>query len=125
MALTADQERKWSAQLEQMGVSRVRSELDGGRIPPHFVNLTSTWLSAKEKEAETRREASSSAQIELARRASEAAERAAAAAELQAIEAKRANRRATIALVIAIISIIATAIGTAVSIWIAHLDVHK
>jgi len=125
MALTPDQEREWIAQLEGMGVTLVRSELERGKISPHRVHLTATWLSAKDKEAEAGREASKSEQIELARRASEAADRAATAAELQAIEARRANKRATIALVIAIISIIATAIGTAVSIWLTHIDAHK
>jgi hypothetical protein len=121
MALTPDQEREWIAQLEGMGVTLVRSELERGKISPHRVHLTATWLSAKDKEAEAGREASKSEQIELARRASEAADRAATAAELQAIEARRANKRATIALVIAIISII----GTAVSIWLTHIDAHK
>ena len=107
------------------GVALVRSELERGKISPHRVHLTATWLSAKDKEAEAGREASKSEQIELARRASEAADRAATAAELQAIEARRANKRATIALVIAIISIIATAIGTAVSIWLTQIDAHK
>ena len=114
MAPTPDQEREWTAQLEGMGVQLVRSELDVGKIPPHWIRLTATWLSAKDKEAEARREASNAEQMELARRASEAAERAAFAA-------KRANIRATIALVIATVSIIATAI----SIWIAHVDAHK
>ena len=121
MALTPDQEREWIAQLEGMGVTLVRSELERGKISPHRVHLTATWLSAKDKEAEAGREASKSEQIELARRASEAADRAATAAELQAIEARRANKRATVALVIAIISII----GTAVSIWLTHIDAHK
>ena len=56
------------------------------------MHLTSTWLSAKGKEAEERIETLSSAQMELARQASAAAERAATAAEVQAIEARRANR---------------------------------
>jgi len=125
MALTPDQEREYIARLEEMGVSQVRSELERGKISPHLMHLTSTWLSAKGKEAEERIETSSSAQMELARQASAAAERAATAAELQAIEARRANRRATVALVIAIISIIATTISAAVSIWITHMDAHK
>ena len=121
MALTPDQEREWIVQLERTGVKLVRSELEGGKISPHLVHLTATWLSAKDREAEAQREASNSEQIELARRASEAAERAATASEVQAIEARRANKRATVALAIAIISIIATAI----SIWIVHVDGHK
>jgi hypothetical protein len=133
MALNIDQEREHIARLERMGVSSVRSELEGGKISPHFVQLTSTWLSAKDKEAEERREASDSAQMELARRVSEVAERAATAA-------RRANRRATIALVIATVSIVAAAIGTAASInpaivskindvvtriWLSHINAHK
>jgi phage terminase Nu1 subunit (DNA packaging protein) len=125
MALTPDQEREWTAQLEGMGVQLARSELERGKIPPHWVHLTATWLSSKDKEAEAQRDASNAEQMEIARRASEAAARAATAAELQAIEARRANKRATIALVIATISIIATTVGTAVSIWISHIDARK
>jgi hypothetical protein len=125
MALPPDQEREWTAQLEGMGVQLVRSELERGKIPPHWVHLTATWLSSKDKEAEAQREASNSEQTELARRASEAADRAATAAELQPVEARRANKRATIALAIAIVSIIATTVGTAVSIWITHINAHK
>ena len=125
MALPPDQEREWTARLEGMGVQLVRSELERGKIPPHWVHLTATWLSSKDKEAEAQREASNSEQMELARRASEAADRAATAAERQAIEARRANKRATIALAIAIVSIIATTVGTAVSIWITHINAHK
>jgi ferric-dicitrate binding protein FerR (iron transport regulator) len=114
MALIRDQEREYLARLEGMGVARVRSELEGGKIPPHFMHLTSTWLSAKQKEAEERREASNAAQVELARKASEAAERAATAA-------RRANRRATIALVFAVISVIAAAIGIAANFAIGDI----
>jgi hypothetical protein len=93
MALTPDQEREWIAQLECMGVQLVRSELERGQIAPHWVHSTATWLSAKDQEAEARRQASNAEQTELARRASEAAERAATAGELQAKEARRANIR--------------------------------
>lgn len=128
MALNADQEAQYLAELETRGKTQVRSDLDHGSISPAFVFLTAQWLAGKERDEERRREASSSAQIELARaaateaaRASAAAERSAAAAERQATAAERANMRATIALVIAIASIIITA----VSIWITHMDVHK
>jgi F0F1-type ATP synthase assembly protein I len=70
--------------------------------------------SAKERQVEERREASDSAQIELARRACKAAERVADAASRQATAAERANARATIALAIAIISMMITGF----SIWI-------
>lgn len=113
-ALNPDQEREYLTRLEGMGVSLVRSDFERGKIQPHLVHATATWLSAKEKEADARREASNAEQMELARRTSEAAERAAS-------EAERANTRATIALVIAIISVFATV----VSIWITHLDAHK
>jgi hypothetical protein len=135
MALTPNQEREWISQLEAMGVPLVRSELEQGKISPHWIHLTATWLSAKDKEADARREASNAVQTELARRTSEAAERAASeaerasaaaersatATERQATAAERANTRATIALAVAIISVIATA----VSIWITHIDAHK
>jgi hypothetical protein len=120
MALTPDQERDWFAQLEALSVSQVRSDLEGGKISPAFVHATAAWLSAKDKEAEERREASNSAQIALARRAAEAAEQAASeahrastaaersatAAERQAADAERANSKAMIAIVIAAISLI-------------------
>jgi hypothetical protein len=128
MALTPDQEREYLAQLEGMGASLVRSDLEGGKIQPHWVSLTATWLSRKEKDAEALREASHAEQMELARQASEAAERSAsdaeralAAAERQASASERANTRATIALIIAFFSVVATAIN----IWITHLDAHK
>ena len=122
MSLTQEQERDWFAQLEGMGVPLVKSEFERGKFSPAFVHSTSVWLAAKDKEAEERREASNSAQMELARRASAAAERAATeaerasaaaersatAAERQATAAERANIRANIAIAIAIISLIIT-----------------
>jgi hypothetical protein len=135
MALTPQQESEYLTRLEGLSVSLVRSDLESGKIQPHLIHATATWLSAKEREAEARREASNAEQIELARRTSEAAERAASeaerasaaaersatAAERQAGAAERANTRATIAIVIATISIIVAA----VSIWITHMDAHK
>jgi hypothetical protein len=121
MALTPDQEREYLAELDRMGVSLVRSEFERKQIPPHLLQLTGTWLSAKDREAEARRAASGTEQIELMRIASQAAERATAAAERQATASEKANTRATLALIIASISFVATVIG----IWITHLDVHK
>jgi hypothetical protein len=135
MALTPDQESQWFAQLEALSVSQVRSDLEGGKISPAFVHATAAWLSAKDKEAEERRETSNSAQIALARRAAEAAEqaaleahrasaaaeRSATAAERQAAAAENANRRATIAIVIAIASIIIAVFG----MLMTHMDAHK
>jgi phage terminase Nu1 subunit (DNA packaging protein) len=128
MALTPDQEREYLAELERMGVSLVRSDLEQGKIPPHWLNLTATWLSTKDREAEARRAASSVEQMELMRTATEAAERAsaaaersAAAAEKQASASERANTRSTIAIIIAIIS----AVAAAFNIWMAYLDAHK
>jgi hypothetical protein len=115
----------WIKQLERMGVERTKSELDNGRISPTWFHLTSSWLSQQERLAQVRRDASNAEQIALARRASEAAERAATAAELQATEARRANRRATIALVIAIASMAVSAIVAAIGIWITHMDTAK
>jgi hypothetical protein len=132
VALTPQQEEAWFAELAKMGRERVRDRLDHGTISPAFESLTWDWLSKEEAEEKGRREASNSEQIEIARRASIAAERAASeatrqatAAEAQALEARRANTRATIALIIAIVSIIATTIGTAVSIWISLWGTHK
>ena len=135
MALTPDQEHEYFTRLEAMGVSLVRSDFAAGKIQPHLIHPTATWLSGKEKEAEARREASHAEQMELARRASEAAERSAseaerasaaaersaAAVEGQASASERANTRATIAIMIAIASIVAVAIN----VWITHLDAHK
>jgi hypothetical protein len=121
MALTPDQEREYIARLEATGVSSVRSDFAAGKIQPHLIHLTATWLSGKEKQAEARREASNAEQMDIARRALEAAERAASEAERQANAAERANTKATIALIIAIVSVVATAINT----WMTHLDAHK
>jgi hypothetical protein len=118
MALTEEQERAYLAELERMGPTQVRSDLDHGRVSPALVFLSSSWLSNKEKEAERQREALSSEQIELTRRASEAAERASAAAERQATAAERANTRAALALVIATISMMISIVGILV-------DAHK
>ena len=126
--MTEEEKARYIAQLETLGTTQVRSDLEHGGISPELTFLTIHWLSQKEREAESRREASSSAQIELARlaaaeasRASAAAERSAGAAERQAKAAETANTRATIALAIAIISIIFTII----SIWITHMDASK
>jgi hypothetical protein len=131
--MATEQEQQFIAlYLEPNSVDHVRRLLDRGEISSGFVHVTAQWLSDKEIEAERRKEASNSEQIELARRASEAANRAADAAEAsadaarrQAKAAEKANTRATIAIVIAIASAIITAIVTVVGIWITHMDVHK
>jgi hypothetical protein len=120
MALTPKQESLWTAELEKMGVSQVRAALDRNEIQSAYVHFSFQWLAGKDREADARKEASTSTQIEIARRASEAAERAATAAEQQAREATRTNMRATIALVIAILSMIVTAIGIGLPLWEAH-----
>jgi hypothetical protein len=103
-----------------------------GRYPRRSYPITLQWLEEQSRGDERKREAFNSEQIEIARTASAAAERAAAAAERQAAaaeiaaaEARRANKRATTALVIAMISIVATAAMSGVGIWITHLDAHK
>jgi hypothetical protein len=113
-------ERDYIAQLEGLSDAQIRADLDHGRIPPAFVNSVTIWLSGRER-------ASSSEQMEIARRASDAAERAstaadraATAAERQAAAAERANTRATIALVIAIVSMIVTIISILITHWDAH-----
>jgi hypothetical protein len=111
MAPTPEHERQWILQLEELGVTQVRSLLENDKISPGFVHVSSQWLADKDREAEGRREASRAEQMELMRRAS-------VAAEAQATEARRANMRATIALAIAIISIIVSAIG----IWLAYWE---
>jgi hypothetical protein len=112
-------------------VAQVRSDLERDKISPAYVHLTSQWVAEKDREAETRAQASTLEQTEIARvaaaeatrasaaaeKASLAAERQAAAAERQATAAERANTRATIALVIAIISIIVSAIGALLPYW--------
>lgn len=110
MALTPDQERAYIAELERMGPSQVRSDLDHGRISPAIAHIASQWLAERERDAEHRQ----AEQTEIMRRASVAAERQAAAAE-------GADKKANIAIVISAVSIIATIIG----IWVAHLDVLK
>jgi aryl-alcohol dehydrogenase-like predicted oxidoreductase len=106
-------ESDYIAQLETLGETQVRSDLNHGRIPPAFVHLASTWLAGKDREAERRTEASNSEQMELMRRASAAAERQATAVE-------RANNKATIALAIAIASMVITIIGIGVTHWDAY-----
>jgi hypothetical protein len=128
MTLNPEQERLFREQLEKMGETQVRSDLDHGRISNACVFVACEWLSERERESKRRREAIESDQIAIAReasaaaqRASDAAERAASAAERQAIAAERANTRATIALTIAILAMIVTAIG----IWVTHWDAHR
>lgn len=118
MALTEEQERQWIAELERMGPTQVRSLLDQDKITPALVFLSSHWLSEKDREGERREAASQSEQIALMRRA-------ASAAELQADEARRANTKATIALIIAIASPIVTAIIAAIGIWLPYWSTHK
>jgi hypothetical protein len=120
MALTAAQEAEWFVELEKMGRARVRASLDQGTISPPLVSLAWDWLSRQEAEERRRLGVSTSEQIEMARRTSEAVDRAAAAAERQATAAERANTRATIALVIAIISIIVSALGALLPFWDPH-----
>jgi len=118
MALTPEQEREFIDDLERLGVTQVRSDVDHGRVSPALVHTAVKWLSGKERETEERREASNSAQIDLMRRAADAA-------EVQALEARRANINAKRALRIAIISIIVSAIGSAVSIGLPYWSAHK
>jgi hypothetical protein len=114
MSLNAEQERQFIAELEAMGKTLVKSNLDRGKFQPAVVYTASKWLAEKEREEERQREAAQSEQTELMRRASVAAER-------QALAAERANLRATIALVIAITSMITTIIG----ILVTHWDTYK
>jgi hypothetical protein len=117
--VTKAEEKAWFSEMGKMGRDRVRAGLDHGTIPPAFVSLSWDWLSEQEAEEKRRLEVSTSEQIEIARRASEAADRAASAAERQARAAERANTRATIALAIAILSIIVSAIGIWLPLWTA------
>jgi hypothetical protein len=132
MAPTPDQERDYVAHLDGLSSEQIRHDMTHGFIPPSFVHAVSRYLSKREldsisdqKEIALREADAADRAANAAERAASAADRAATAAELQATEARRANIRATIALTIAIISIIATTIGTAVSIWITHMDAHK
>lgn len=118
MALNPDAERSYISELERLGETQVRSDYDHGRIPPGFMYLAANWLGERKRASERRREASNSEQIELMRRA-------ASAAEVQATEARRANTKATIALIIAIASPIVSTIIAAIGIWMTHLDTHK
>lgn len=125
---TPEQERAYLAQFDPWSNEQIRHELVHGFIPGEFKHALTLYLSKREMD-------SSSEQIEIARRASDAADRAASeatrasaaterqaiAAERQATAAERANTRATIALVIAIISIIASA----KDIWLPLLESHK
>jgi thioredoxin-like negative regulator of GroEL len=110
VALTQDQERQYFDELERMGETQVRSDLDHGRVSPAYVYLASQWLSEKEREAKGQKQASLTEQMEHLRRAADAAERQAAATE-------QANTRATLALVISIASM---AVTTIVALWVAH-----
>jgi hypothetical protein len=112
-----------------LGETQVRLRLPTGGWAPALEPIVIAWLAEKEREAARLSEASQAEQIEIARtaslaaqRAATAAERASAAAERQATAAERANTKATIALAIAIISMIATAVITAIGIWITHSD---
>jgi hypothetical protein len=119
VALTPEQEQAYRDELKKMGKERVRASLDHGTISPVLVSIAWDWISAEEADEKRRQEISNSEQIELMRRAS-------AAMELQAAEAARANRKATIALIIAIASPIISAIVAAIGIWMSHWDVlHK
>jgi hypothetical protein len=104
LALTPEQEHLWIAELEKMGETQARSNLEGGKISAQYVHLTSTWLSGREREAKHREEALQSEKMELMRRDSAAAERQAQAAE-------RANKRATLAILIAVVSLIVAVIS--------------
>jgi hypothetical protein len=116
VTITAEQERQFIADLEKRGETRVRSDLEHGRIPEPFHDIVHRWLSERERSRET----DQSAQAEAAIRASAAAERAASAAERQAREAERANRRATIAIIIAIASAIIATLNIVITYWPAH-----
>jgi len=50
------QEEEWIKQLEAMDITTVRDNLNHNKISPQYVNVTSKWLSAKEREAEAARE---------------------------------------------------------------------
>jgi hypothetical protein len=118
MGLTDDQIRAYFAELEEVGPSQVRSDLDRGKISPALYHHVSKWLADKEREAELRSSAAREREASAAERAADAAERASAAAERQAEAAERANKTAKTALTIAIISIVITVIGMV----IVHFD---
>ena len=114
LTLTPEQESLHIAELEKRGVTQVRSELEHGKISPRFAQLTSEWLSGKEREDKRRVEASQAEQTDFIRRTTEAT-------ECLAIQARRANFRATWAIVIAVLSMAMSGVG----IWITHWDAHK
>jgi hypothetical protein len=88
------------ASFEKMGVTEVRLRVASTTgFNETNRRLAYKWLTQKDQESLSLREA---AQAELAATAL----RAAAAAEVQAREAEKANTRATVALVIAIVGII-------------------
>jgi hypothetical protein len=111
---TPEQERQWIAKLEEMGPTQVRRLLDRHEISNGFVFISAQWLADRDRKAESREEASKAEQMALMRRAS-------IAAESQASEARRANTRATIALIMAIISIAVSTIG----IWLPYWQARK
>jgi hypothetical protein len=100
MTLTPEQERQLFDELELMGETQVRSNLDHGRLSPAAIFPASQWLADRER----KREALQAEQMELMRRDSASAERQARAAE-------QANTKATIAIVIAGLSMIVTVVG--------------
>lgn len=139
MSLTPEQVKGFYVELTNMGKERVRASLDHGTFSPVLVSHAWDWLSEEEAKEKRRQEASNTEQMEIARRASEAAERAASeaaraaaaaerqatATEVQAAEARRANKKATIALITAIVFPIITTIVAVIGIWITHLDAHR
>jgi hypothetical protein len=102
VSLTPEQEHLWVIELEKMGETQVRSDLERGKISPGYFHLASRWLAEKEREAKADEKASRAKQIELMQR--------------QATAAERANTRASIAIGIAVASALVTAIGTIVTV---------
>jgi hypothetical protein len=109
-------------ELEREGVESVRIKLlSAGPIPHYnhpYAGWAAEWVGEKDAQRRAANEASQASQAEIARKAAADASRAADAAEAQAkaateqaLEARRANTRATIALIIATASAIITIIG--------------
>lgn len=67
MTLTPEQERQFHAQWDEAGETNIREDIRQGRFPPALLNLASRWLSEKERESNSRKDAFNSEQIEIAR----------------------------------------------------------
>ena len=116
VALPAEQEHLWRAELDKSSVAQVRSDLERDKISAAYVHLTAQWLAGNDRGSERRADSSARETSDLARSANTVALEANSIARDASNSARRGADAANTSNMIATLALIAAAIAIAISI---------